>query len=273
MLLNILSYAPTSPLTTNPLQDAGWIGVGVAIIIGIATVVTTVVITIWAVRKQRNKKEIMYQVVSDAPVISIDKAVQDKVEVRLSGIVVHNARLLVLKLWNSGDVAVKRDDYDEPITVEFPERGIVSSEVFETQPKNLIDPKLIKTFLKSQHKSMEISKFLLNPKESITLAILTDGEQDKINIRGRIIDGDIVEFIPEDLSKIISMYSTILFALTVTTILIGILVISNLINKAPIDISFIIAYLVFFIIAFITSITFDIKNAHTIKGLKFKWKK
>src|SRR5689334_4396632 len=119
MLQSIYLLASLLDKPTNPLPDVGWVGIVVAIIIGIATIVSTVVITIWAVRKQRGKKTIMYQVVSDAPVISMDKSVQDKFEVRLNGIVVHNARLLVLKLWNSGDIAIKQDDYDEPITVEF----------------------------------------------------------------------------------------------------------------------------------------------------------
>ncbi len=35
MLLNILSYAPISSIFTNPLQDAGWVGVGVAILVGL----------------------------------------------------------------------------------------------------------------------------------------------------------------------------------------------------------------------------------------------
>src|SRR5689334_12225079 len=139
MLLNLFMYAPQLPTSTNPLQDAGWVGIGVTFIIGVATIVTTIVITIWAVRKQRATREIMYQVVSDAPVVSIDKTVKDEVEVRIKGKVVNNARLLVLKVWNAGDIAIKQNDYYEPITVEFPERDILSSEVFETQPKNLLD--------------------------------------------------------------------------------------------------------------------------------------
>ncbi len=65
MFLSILWLTSTPPPSSNPWQDAG-LGVVVAILVGIATIVTTVAITIWAVRKQRNQKQITYQVISDA---------------------------------------------------------------------------------------------------------------------------------------------------------------------------------------------------------------
>ncbi len=37
MLVNIFLYALPSLPSTHPLQDAGWVGVGVAILVSIAT--------------------------------------------------------------------------------------------------------------------------------------------------------------------------------------------------------------------------------------------
>src|SRR5437660_3881886 len=82
----------------------------------------------WIYRRQRSKKEITYQVISDAPIANINKEVKDRVKILFDGNPVEDMNLLVLKVWNPGKVAVKRDDFDEPITFEFGERKVVASD-------------------------------------------------------------------------------------------------------------------------------------------------
>jgi hypothetical protein len=274
MLLNIFLNTPPSPPSTNPLLDAGWVGVGVTILIGIATIVTTIVITVWAVRKQRNKKEIMYQVISDAPLVSINEVVRDKVEIRLEGKVVNNARLLVLKVWNSGNMAIKRDDYDEPITFEFLKRNIISSEVIQTQPKNLIEPKQIKTFLNLQPHSVEMTKFLLNSNESIILTILTSDTIDKIHVRGRIIDGKIEEFDLEKERRTFYLFRPIVILFIGYFAMVLMLELLNYFLTQKLDNTFIfLGSIAAIIIAAIVGIGFALWERKPIGEIKFKlWK-
>lgn len=157
-------------------------------------------IVIWVYRKQKSKKEITYQIVSDAPIASINQAVADRVELRFDGNPIKEARILVLKVWNSGNVAVKRDDYDEPITFTFHGRTVISSDILETTPTDLIDQKIIKTFLTFKGESVEIPKFLLNPQQSVSVTTLLIGAKNSISIRARIIDGK-VEHYSNRLSK------------------------------------------------------------------------
>ena len=137
MLLNILVNTPPY----DPLRDTVWqfIGVVVAILIGIAAII----IAFKSYRQQRHRKEITYQVVSDAPIASVNKAVENRVEIRLDGNPVKDARLLVLKVWNSGNVAIKSEDYFEPIMFEVEGGKVVGSDVLETEPSDLINQKLM----------------------------------------------------------------------------------------------------------------------------------
>src|SRR5437763_1422181 len=76
-------------------------------------------ISYWIYRKQHTRKELSYQIISDASIVSIDDELKDKIAILFEGTHLNNMRLLVLKIWNSGNIAIKRDDYDEPISIAF----------------------------------------------------------------------------------------------------------------------------------------------------------
>src|SRR6266581_2805639 len=97
------------------LHDPFWQFV-ISVLVAFTLGIVALVITIWIYRKQRTQKVISYAVISDAPIASINKEVADKVEIRFDGQPVQDLSLLVLKIWNSGNVAVKSGDYDMPIT-------------------------------------------------------------------------------------------------------------------------------------------------------------
>src|SRR5690348_15282091 len=97
--------------------------------------------------RQRPKKVITYQIISDVPIASINEEVKDKVTILYDGNPVTDLNLLVLKIWNSGSVAVRRDDFDEPIIFKFDRRKVVSSDILSVEPPNLIDLKDMKKFL------------------------------------------------------------------------------------------------------------------------------
>ncbi len=215
-------------LSTNPLQDAGWIGVIVAIFVGIATVVATVAITIWAVRKQRSRKEISYQIISDASIASINKEVKDRVKILFDGIPIEDMNLLVLKLWNSGNAAIKPEDYVEPIKFEFDGRKVASADILNMEPSDLIDPKDIKSFFTLELDSVKLPKFLLNPNEAISLKILLTGPTDKVTGRTRIVEGRIIEIGPNTQVLTIKMSSVILVSFPLLTLVISTAITINL---------------------------------------------
>lgn len=196
MLLDLLTGQPQTDFWHDPFIQFV-IYVAVAIIVGIATILTT----IWISRKQRNKKEISYQVISNAPIASVSKGLENRVTIHVDGKPVGSARQVVLKIRNSGNVAVSREDYDLPINFAFEGSLVIGGDILNTEPEDLtntIDKKtFINLFVLDPNKglvpnSAGIDKILLNPKESITLTFLLSGAYDKLNVRGRIVNGKIV---------------------------------------------------------------------------------
>ncbi|HWS85201.1 MAG TPA: hypothetical protein VN207_13180 [Ktedonobacteraceae bacterium] len=159
------------------------------------------IIAIWIYQRQRSKKEISYQIVSDAPVLSIDQALASRVKIELDGKPVKEVTLVVFKVSNTGNTAVDDKDYKEPLTFTFATRKVISSEVVETEPKDLIDEPTRKKFIllpTTGQDFIEFPKFLLNSKQSVTFSVLLDGAKDEISKKGRIIDGNIIQLNSEE---------------------------------------------------------------------------
>jgi hypothetical protein len=198
VLLDLLAGQPQTDFWHDPFGQFV-IYVAVTLFVGIATILTT----IWISRKQRSKKEISYQVISDAPIASVSKELENRVTVHVDGKPVGSARQVVLEIYNSGNVAVSRDDYDMPINFTFKESLVIGGDILSTEPENLINTIDKKTFINvfvfDPNKgfvpdSAVIDKILLNPKESITLTFLLSGAYSKLDVGGRIINGEIVKY-------------------------------------------------------------------------------
>src|SRR2546421_11868735 len=85
------------------------------------------------IRKQRSKKEISYQIISDAPIASISKGFEKRVTIQLDGKPVKDVRQVVIKIRNSGNAAVKRDDYDKQLKFIFEGSEIIGGDVLSTE--------------------------------------------------------------------------------------------------------------------------------------------
>ncbi len=169
------------------LRDPLWqfvIYVVVTLIVGIAGVITSILIF----RKQHNRKEISYEILSDALIASLKNDFKGRIKISLDDTQVSNAGLLVLKVWNSGNVAVKPEDYYEPITFQLVGRTVHTVDV---EPNSRIDPNDIKLLAPS---SVELPKFFLNPKESINLTILLSGSPGETKGKATLIEGNLVEY-------------------------------------------------------------------------------
>jgi hypothetical protein len=165
------------------------------VVVALACAIIGGVIAIWIYQKQRNKKVISCEIISDAPVLSIHQTIANRVKIELDGNPVKEVTLVVFKVSNTGNTAVDDKDYKEPLTFTFSTRKVISSEVVETEPDDLIDETSRKTFIPLPTPGqdfIEFPNFLLNSKQSVTFSVLLDGAKDEISKKGRIIDGNII---------------------------------------------------------------------------------
>jgi len=166
--------------------------------------IITVIITVFAAilgafvsyviyLRQRTIKEISYQVISDTPIISIGDELKGRMALLVDGREVKEAWLLVVKIWNSGNVPIKRNDLDVPITLNVEGRTVIDAEIQETQPNDLISPEYFHSFLIVEPFAIKLGSVLLNPKDSVSLKVLLTGPSHRIYVSGRIVEGRIVE--------------------------------------------------------------------------------
>ncbi len=144
-------------------------------------------------RKQSKNKKIAYQIISDTPIANINKAVKDRVEIIFDGKPVKEMSLVLLKIWNKGGLAVRREDFDEPIKFLFIGRSYITGEVTRCEPEEILKAEEQKDFLRLEADgSIRLPRFLLNPSESINIKMLVRGKG-KIKGTSRIVDGTLTE--------------------------------------------------------------------------------
>lgn len=222
------------------------VNVAVAVIVGIVTAL----VAIWIFRKQRSKKEISYQVISNAPIATINKQFENRVAIMLDGQFANDVRQVVLKIRNSGNAAVKQDDYNNQMKFVFEGSEVIGGDVFNTEPESLINliekDFFVAPYVREQNlkigaaDSALLMNTLLNPKDSITFTVLLKGAYKKLEVRGRIIDGEIVKYSDKQ--------SFDLSAILIISIAIGGLIISLLDLFSIINLSHIYIYLLIIII-------------------------
>jgi hypothetical protein len=189
------------------LSDPWWLDPGwwLAIVLGI---VGSGFIGVLIYRKQRTRKQITYQIISDAPIVNIDKRVEGKVKIidKDSNKELIDANLISLKIWNSGDIDVKVwnaqdhdvQDMETPITFQFEGRTVVSLTELETDPpEEIIQSKELERYLNKPSPEsfcIGLPRCLLERHQSIKLSVLVNGPKGKITQKGKLFQGHILNF-------------------------------------------------------------------------------
>jgi hypothetical protein len=173
----------------NPYTVA-WLG----IVVGVFGIAVAIWAAVYQVQKQRVKKELIYQKISEAPIVTVNSDVASRVEVLLDGKSAKGVRLLVFAVKNVGSGAVTVKDYFEPLTFHF-DVEVVGGEVLKTEPGAFLDPSQFASFLIFKERAVQLSACPLNPGDAITFSIFIEGEGLPV-VHGRINSGTIREFDP-----------------------------------------------------------------------------
>lgn len=183
-------------------SETGW---WLAIILG---VIGSSIIGVWIYRATRPRKQITYQILSDTPIVSIDKKVEDKVRITFgdSNDEINDANLVSFKVWNSGNTDIKVwsaedervEDFEVPIRFIFEGRTLVSLTELETDPlekviENIDYEKYTATSFPTSD-SIGLPHCLLKPRQSISLSVIVGGSKGEIIPNGKLFQGNIKKF-------------------------------------------------------------------------------
>jgi hypothetical protein len=171
------------------LRDQIWQFVGA--VLGLAAIVLTAILY-W---KQRQLKELAYEIISKTSVVSVQDEVAGKIEILYEDKPVKNVNLAVIRLVNSGNVAIKPDDYMQPVSFNFGKNAkILQTEVIKEVPDNL--GAIYPSVLAGETGAVEINPILLNKGDEFTFKVL--GTQlGKITVNGRIVDVKEIKTLPK----------------------------------------------------------------------------
>lgn len=158
------------------LRDPVWQFVGA--LLALITIASTIIMYLI----QRQRKRLSYDVISTSQLLTIREELEGKLQVLYEGQPAHDIRLLVVKLMNSGNIAVSSSDYERPVSFETgPSSKILSAVVTEVDPQNLDADVTV------GDGRVTLKPLLLNPADSVTMKILVSDCIKPITVDGRII--------------------------------------------------------------------------------------
>jgi hypothetical protein len=175
-------------------------------------IIVTIISTVLKLRL-KEKKEISYSVITDTPV-SVKEAVAKDFEIYFKGKPVKNVRLVELKIWNSGNVEIKKAHYDEPIsflpdTVDR-EGKLLDIEVIDKHPKYL---SIKQAVLYHKEGVIGLPEVLFQKGYSVTLKILLADYAPEITVSASIQDLDRIKEIKNNEDATYSLREIVLYFL------------------------------------------------------------
>src|SRR5688500_12158935 len=96
-------------------RDQIWQFIGA--ILGLVALVATIIIYLL----QRRKKSLVYEVVTSAPLLSMSDEVKGKVQILYEGSPVQLVHLLIINIFNDGNLGIQASDFERPLVFQFGE--------------------------------------------------------------------------------------------------------------------------------------------------------
>jgi len=154
--------------------------------IQVVLVIMTIIVPIILYWKQRQRKSLGYEVLSCIPLSSVDRRTlwsyqQAGLQFTFKGEVIH---LITIKVTNTGNVPIKKDDYDAPISFRFGEKAKVLAWRWVEKKPEIIE---LGTLKSDETGRATIDPTLLNSKDSFMIEMLVSGFDGHVRLGGRIV--------------------------------------------------------------------------------------
>jgi len=131
--------------------------------------------------RQRRSKSISYEVLSCTPLLSVKEEIKSNLQILYKSKPVQQVHLVLVRIFNSGNMPIPTKDYEQPISLSFGEQSkILTAEIAEKEPGNL------PASIARGETGIILEPTLLNRADSVTLKMLVN-EYDDITIDGRVV--------------------------------------------------------------------------------------
>ena len=158
------------------LRDPAWQFVGV--VLALAALAATFLVY-WL---QRQRKALSYEVISKNQLLTVREELEGRLQVLYEGHPARDICLLVVKLFNSGNVPISAADYERPLSLGTGiSSKILSGVVTDVDPENLA------ASIDIEESRVILRPILLNSKDSVTLKLLVSDFGGNVAIDGRVL--------------------------------------------------------------------------------------
>jgi hypothetical protein len=145
---------------------------------------------LWFINFRR--KQLSYEILSNTPLISVQDELKGKIRILFADQPVSDVHLVLVKIVNSGDIAIRSADYEGRLAVLLdPEVQILMAEIAEMNPRNLDwrtksndgPQPLIDRF---ERNAVMLRPVLLNKRDYVIVKMLVSHLSKNISIEGHI---------------------------------------------------------------------------------------
>ena len=155
------------------LRDPAWQFVGVVLALAATFLVY------WL---QRQRKALSFEVISKNQLLTVREELEGRLQVLYEGHPARDICLLVVKLFNSGNVPVSASDYERPISLSTGASSkVLSGAVTAVDPENLA------ASIEIAESRVTLHPILLNSKDSVTLKLLVSDFGGNVVVDGRVL--------------------------------------------------------------------------------------
>ncbi len=140
-----------------------------------------VIVPVWLWRVDLAARSLHFRQISQSSLQPPDTAKALQLTIALAGVELKAPYLTVFELVNDGAKPISTSDFESPIEMVVTNKaGIIRATVTETSPPDLAPSVLV------EDGKMKIKPMLLNPGDSMTVAILTTGEEPGFQPHARV---------------------------------------------------------------------------------------
>ncbi len=159
------------------------LGAGAVDYLNLALTVLGLAISLAAYRfaRRQNRKLLAYEVLSHTPMLDIMTSIVGKrIQINFDGKPVNDISRIVLNIRNSGNKALREEDYIKPITLSFGKAEILDTKILNTTPSS-IEPNL-----KYTSYLINIAPDLLDQGDSILVEVILTGFSNVVDLSVRV---------------------------------------------------------------------------------------
>lgn len=160
--------------------NAGWIG-----FVGAAAGVVGLALALYFYLRPRRSKKLGWQYLSANRIIQVSETQRGQLPLKVvyDEHDVDDPNIIVLKIANAGGEEILKDDFDQPIIVQFTESKLLAFKV-----SGRSDPDMIVSVVAGpvDPNRVKVDPLLLNQRDWIELQFVTDGEIERPPVKARI---------------------------------------------------------------------------------------